>query len=78
MEVSDGCLDCPQTFFGARPAGAGSPTVAIRRRWRSVGLPGMSVSDAICCPFALLLRYGVYYTQKKPLTIAALDDLPGI
>ena len=23
-------------------------------------------------------QYGVYYTQKKPLTIAALEDLPGI
>lgn len=23
-------------------------------------------------------RYGVYYTKKKPLTIAALEDLPGI
>jgi hypothetical protein len=23
-------------------------------------------------------RYGVYYTQKKPLTLAALKDLPGI
>jgi len=23
-------------------------------------------------------RYGVYYSQKKPLTLAALEDLPGI
>jgi hypothetical protein len=23
-------------------------------------------------------RHGVYYTKKKPLTIAALEDLPGI
>jgi hypothetical protein len=23
-------------------------------------------------------RYGVYYSQKKPLTLAALKDLPGI
>ena len=22
--------------------------------------------------------YGVYYTRKKPLTLAALEDLPGI
>lgn len=25
-----------------------------------------------------MARYGVYYTQKRPLTLAALDDLPGI
>jgi hypothetical protein len=23
-------------------------------------------------------RYGIYYSQKKPLTLAALQDLPGI
>ena len=23
-------------------------------------------------------RYGVYYTKKKPLTLAAIKDLPGI
>ena len=23
-------------------------------------------------------QYGVYYTQKKPLTVAALEGLPGI
>jgi len=23
-------------------------------------------------------RYGVYYTKKKPLTLAAIQDLPGI
>ena len=23
-------------------------------------------------------RYGAYYTKKKPLTLAAIKDLPGI
>jgi hypothetical protein len=23
-------------------------------------------------------RYGIYYTKKKPLTLAAIKDLPGI
>ena len=23
-------------------------------------------------------KYGVYYAQKKPLTLAALEELPGI
>ena len=29
-------------------------------------------------PDAREIQYGVYYTQKKPLTSAALEGLPGI
>jgi len=49
---------------------AGDATLFAARGQVIVGTEG--------CSSYLLLGARIYYTQKKPLTLAALDDLPGI